>query len=140
MDLFAGSGSVGLEALSRKAKTAAFVEKSKVLMGVIRENVSLCGYADRCLIIHADVQSAVRDLYRKRQIFDVVFADPPYNQGLIGKTIQVLKEYPVLQEGGILVLQHSIREELVPLADGWSVVDQRRYGDNLLSFIRMDKA
>ncbi|MEE9911191.1 MAG: 16S rRNA (guanine(966)-N(2))-methyltransferase RsmD [Deltaproteobacteria bacterium] len=140
LDLFAGSGSVGLEALSREAKTATFVEKSKVLIEVIRENANLCGYSERCLLIHADVHSAVRDLCRKKNRYHVIFADPPYNQGLIGETLNVLKEYPVLQESGIMVLQHSIREPLTKLADDWSVVDQRKYGDNLLSFIRMDTA
>jgi 16S rRNA (guanine966-N2)-methyltransferase len=137
LDLFAGSGSVGLEAASRQAKTVAFVEKSKALIGVIRDNVSLCGYSEKCLVIHADIQSALRDLYGKKCRFDVIFADPPYNRGMISETLKVLKEYPVLQRGGIIVLQHSVREKLTPLPDGWSVADQRKYGDNLLTFIRM---
>jgi len=141
LDLFAGSGSVGLEALSRKAGKVTFVEKSKVLIGVIRENVSSCGYSERCFIIHADIRSALRGLYLKKCRFNVIFADPPYNQGFIGETLKVLKEYPVLQEeGGIIVLQHSIREQLTPLTEGWTVADQRKYGDNLLTFIRMGRA
>ncbi len=140
LDLFAGSGSVGLEALSRKAKAVTFVEKSKVLIGVIHENASLCVCSEKCRIIHADIKSALRDLYRKECRFNVIFADPPYNQGFISETLKVLKEYPVLQEGGILVLQHSTRELLTPLTDGWFVADQRKYGDNLLTFIRMDNA
>jgi 16S rRNA (guanine966-N2)-methyltransferase len=140
LDLFAGSGSVGLEALSRKAKSVTFVEKNKILIDVIRENVSTCGYSEKCLLVHADVQSALRDLYKKKCGYNVVFADPPYNQGLIGETISWLMKYIVLQEGGIIALQHSIREPLPELEDGWSVEDQRKYGDNYLSFIRMDMA
>jgi len=140
LDLFAGSGSVGLEALSRKAKKVAFVEKNKVLIGVIHENVSLCGYAEKSLIIHDNVKSALSDLCRKDCKFNVIFADPPYNQGLIGETLNNLKEYSVLQKGGILVLQHSIREPLTSSADGWFVADQRKYGDNLLTFIRVGNA
>jgi len=139
LDLFAGSGSVGLEALSRKAKSAAFVEKSKVLVGVIHENASLCGYADQCRIIHADMLSALRDLYRRNCRFDVVFADPPYNEGFIGKTMRALKAYPVLEEVGLIAIQHSVREPLTALPDGWLVADQRKYGENLLTFIRMDR-
>ena len=140
LDLFAGSGSVGLEALSRKAKSVTFVEKNKILIDVIRENVSMCGYSEKCLLVHADVQSALCDLYKKKCRYNVVFADPPYNQGLIGETISWLMKYTVLQEDGIIVLQHSAREELPQLMDGWSVEDQRKYGDNYLSFIRMDMA
>lgn len=139
LDLFAGSGSVGLEALSRNARAVTFVEKSKILAGVIRENAVLCGYPDKCRVICADIQTALRDLYCHKQRFDLAFADPPYNQGLIGETIRALKEYPVLQEDGMLALQHSIREAL-PAMDGWSLTDQRKYGDNYLSFIRMDRA
>ena len=140
LDLFAGSGSVGLEALSRKAEKVTFIEKSKVLIGIIRENASSCGYSERCSIIHADIRSALRGLYLKKCRFNVIFADPPYNQGFIGETLKVLKKYPVLQEeGGIIALQHSIREQLTPLTDGWFVVDQRKYGDNLLTFVRMGR-
>lgn len=138
LDLFAGSGSVGLEAASRKAKKVAFVEKSKDLVGVIHENVSLCGYSEKCLVIHADIQSALRDLYRKKCRFDVIFADPPYHHGFIGETLNGLKEYPVLQEEGIIVLQHSIREQMKTLPDRWLLTDQRKYGDNLLTFIRVE--
>jgi len=140
LDLFAGSGSVGLEALSRQAKWAVFVEKSKILSGVIRENISSCGYSEKCLIIQADIESALRGLDRKKCRFDVVFADPPYNQGYIGEALQVLKEYPVLQADGILALQHSVREKLPSPPEGWFLTDQRKYGDNLLTFIRMGGA
>ena len=137
LDLFAGSGSVGLEALSRKAKNVTFVENNKSLVGVIHKNILLCGYSEKCQIIHADIQLALRDLYRRKCKFNAVFADPPYNQGLIGETLKVLNEYPVLQEEGTIILQHSIREQLTPLTNQWFLMDQRKYGDNLLTFIRM---
>ncbi|PKN10683.1 MAG: 16S rRNA (guanine(966)-N(2))-methyltransferase RsmD [Deltaproteobacteria bacterium HGW-Deltaproteobacteria-7] len=140
LDLFAGSGSVGLEAASRQAKEVTFVEKSKDLVGVVHENVSLCGYSGKCLVIHADIQSALRDLYGKKCRFDVIFADPPYNQGFIGKTLGALNEYPVLQEEGIIVFQHSVREQIKALPDRWSVADQRKYGDNLLTFLRVESS
>jgi 16S rRNA (guanine966-N2)-methyltransferase len=140
LDLFAGSGSVGLEAASRQARTVVFVEKSKTLAQVIRDNVSLCGYSEKCLIIQADIEWALSELYQKKCRCDVIFADPPYNQGHIKETLNVLKEYPVLQIDGIIVLQHSVREKLPSLSDGWSLADQRKYGDNLLTFIRVDSA
>jgi 16S rRNA (guanine966-N2)-methyltransferase len=139
LDLYAGSGSVGLEAASRKAKQVVFVEKNRDLIGVIRKNVSLCGYEDRCMIIHADVQTALRDLYRKRNGFDVIFADPPYNKGFIGETLQLLAQYPVFGENGFVVLQHSIKEQPV-LSTEWFITDQRKYGDNLLTLLRMGGA
>ena len=139
LDLYAGSGSVGLEAASRKAKKIVFVEKNRELIGTIYKNVSLCGYEDRCLVIHADIQSALRDLYRKRSSFDVVFADPPYNKGFIGETLRLLAQYPVFEKNGFVVLQHSIKEQPV-LSTEWLIIDQRKYGDNLLTLLRMDGA
>ena len=139
LDLYAGSGAVGLEAASRKAKKVVFVEKNRDLIGAIRKNVSLCGYEDRCIIIHADIQTALRDLYRKKIGFDVIFADPPYNKGFIGETLRLLAQYPVFGENGFVVLQHSIKEQPV-LSTEWFITDQRKYGDNLLTLLRMGGA
>lgn len=137
LDLFSGSGAVGLEAASRKASSVVFVEKSKPLAGVIRDNISLCGFTDVCEVIHADVRSVLRDLYDKSMRFDVIFADPPYNRGFVGETIAALGRYRLLPEGGIIVFQHSIRESIPSLPEAWIFSDQRSYGDNSLTFIRM---
>ena len=139
MDLYAGSGSVGLEALSRGAKRAVFVEKNKELAGIIRKNAGICGYMDRSLIMEADVQAALDDLYELGQKFTFVFADPPYNQGFVAETIKSLKNSSVCRDDGIVVLQHSVREPLPP-PEGWELANQRKYSDHFLSFLRMDNA
>ncbi len=138
LDLFAGSGAVGLEALSRGAQSATFVEKNRALAAAIRKNVGICGYQDRCLIIEADVRVALGDLHGRDRKFDLVFADPPYNQGLIAETICSLKNCPVFTDKGVIVFQHSVHEPLPP-PDGWELADQRKYSDNVLSFVRMPK-
>jgi 16S rRNA (guanine966-N2)-methyltransferase len=137
LDLFAGSGAVGLEAASRGSKKVVFVEKNRILADLLRRNVSAFGYEERCTIIQGDVQGALRSLGRKKNRFAVVFADPPYNEGFIGETLNTLSENPVLQENGLIILQHSVREQPQELPDGWFLSDQRKYGDNLLTFIRM---
>ncbi|MBP7232500.1 MAG: 16S rRNA (guanine(966)-N(2))-methyltransferase RsmD [Syntrophaceae bacterium] len=139
LDLFAGSGSVGLEALSRKAGEAVFVEIRKELYGVIWKNAALCGYLEKCRIVQGDVQSVLQNLNHRKCRFDVIFADPPYNRGFIGRTLKALELNPVLREDGVMVFQHSIREYPSPLPEGWFVADQRKYGENGLTFIRMDK-
>ncbi len=139
LDLYAGSGSVGLEALSRGAKRAVFVEKNKELAGIIRKNAGICGYMDRSLIMEADVQAALDDLYELGQKFTFVFADPPYNQGFVAETIKSLKNSSVCRDDGIVVLQHSVREPLPP-PEGWELANQRKYSDHFLSFLRMDNA
>ncbi len=138
LDLYAGSGAVGLEAASRGAKPVVFVEKSPKLIGVIRENVSLCGCSEQSRIIHNDVASALRALCDQPCRFDVVFADPPYCRGYIGEALKVLQSCPVMEKGGTLVLQHSMREPLPMLPGRWRVENRRKYGENLLTFIRME--
>ncbi|MBP7341399.1 MAG: 16S rRNA (guanine(966)-N(2))-methyltransferase RsmD [Syntrophaceae bacterium] len=137
LDVFAGSGSVGIEALSRGARAAAFVEKSKMLATVIRENLCRCGYAEKGRIITADFQSALRDLYKKNCRYDVIFADPPYNEGYIERILRALEAYPSFTPEGVLVLQHSAREAATNTGVGWSIEDQRKYGDNLLTFLKV---
>ena len=140
LDLFAGSGSVGLEALSRKAKQIVFVEKSKSLAGIIRKNVALCGFQQKSLVIASDVQDALRDLCIRHFQFDIVFADPPYHHGLISDTLMLLHKFPVLQKDGIIILQHSQKETPIELPDGLCLDDQRKYGENILTFIKDGRA
>ena len=146
LDLFAGSGSVGLEAASRGAKGVYFIEKDKILAAVAQKNIENCGFEKECRIINADVSSGLKDLFKKNCKFDIVFADPPYNSGLMEKTLKLLKEYLVLQEEALIVIQHSTREDFgSTLAESvcgeavWHQIDRRKYGDNAISFLKMEQ-
>lgn len=138
LDLYAGSGSVGLEALSRGTQRAVFVEKNRTLAGIIKKNAGMCGYMDRSLIIEAEVKAALVDLHRREQRFALVFADPPYNQGFVAQTLLSLDDSPVCRNDGFIVLQHSVHEQL-PTSDSWELIRQRKYSDHILSFVRMQK-
>lgn len=145
LDLFAGSGSVGLEAASRGAKEVYFIEKNKILAAVAQKNIENCGFEKKCRIINTDVRSGLNDLFKKKCKFDIIFADPPYNNGLVETTLKLLKEYPVFQEDALIVIQHSTREDFGSfLAESvcgeavWHQIDQRKYGDNAISFLKME--
>ncbi len=145
LDLFAGSGSVGLEAASRGAKGVYFIEKDKILAAVAQKNIESCSFEKKCRIINADIRTGLNDLLRKKCKFDIVFADPPYNKGLVEATIKLLKEYPVFQEDALIVIQHSTREDLglfsvegINREAVWHQIDQRTYGDNAISFLKME--
>jgi 16S rRNA (guanine966-N2)-methyltransferase len=145
LDLFAGSGSVGLEAASRGAKEVYFIEKNKILAAVAQKNIENCGFEKKCRIINTDVRSGLNDLFKKKCKFDIIFADPPYNNGLVETTMKLLKEYPVFSQGALMVIQHSTREDLGSfLAESvygeavWHQIDQRKYGDNAISFLKME--
>jgi len=137
LDLFAGSGNVGLEALSRGARFAAFVEKEMPLVRALEGRLVQFGFAGRAEVIAADAQRGLGRLVRLGRRFDVIFSDPPYNQGLTGETLAWPDMREALAENGILVLQHSTREKPEALRDRpWVVADQRRYGDTVLSFLK----
>ena len=138
LDLFAGSGSVGIEALSRGAVKAVFVERNKVLAHAVADNLGRCGFADRAEILAADVKTAIGILSEKQACFDLVFADPPYDTGFIGLTLQYLAGSSIVSREGTVILQHSVREEAQGSEDMRLVMtDQRRYGDTLLSFLKI---
>jgi 16S rRNA (guanine966-N2)-methyltransferase len=137
LDLFAGSGNVGLESLSRGALYAVFVERDPRLVEAIQKNLAQLAYCARAEVIAADAERGIGRLVQKRRRFDLVFADPPYDEGLTVSTLKWLEKGDLLAENGIVILQHSIREtpegsKIRTLA----VTDQRRYGDTVLSFLK----
>jgi 16S rRNA (guanine966-N2)-methyltransferase len=137
LDLFAGSGNVGLEALSRGARSAVFVEKDPRLTDVIRSNLRLLGFASRAEVIDLDVERGIRWLAKRAERFDVLFADPPYDEGLVLEFMKWLEGGNLLNKNGIVVLQHSVREALEgSCSQALVVADQRRYGDTMLSFLK----
>jgi 16S rRNA (guanine966-N2)-methyltransferase len=139
LDIFAGSGSVGIEAASRDAKEIILVEKNKAIASVAKKNISVCGLEKECRLMVADFTAAIRDLFNNKYQFDVVFADPPYAKGLVGQTIKLLKENPIFTKEAIVVIQHSTREDFSSYFDDKVILkDQRRYGDNSLTFIKME--
>ena len=136
LDLFAGSGSVGLEAASRGAQEVYFVEKNKTLVMVIKKNIQTCCLDKNCRTIAGDIGFGLRDLFRKKYKFDIIFADPPYNQDLVEATLKSLNKYKVFREDSTIVIQHSIKEIFCEIADNMYQIDQRKYGDNALTFLK----
>ncbi|KFO68858.1 hypothetical protein ER57_00965 [Smithella sp. SCADC] len=140
LDLFAGSGSVGLEAASRGVQDVCFVEKNKNLVEVIKKNILTCSLDSNYRIIDKDIEFGLHDLFRKKCGFDIIFADPPYNRDLTGVTLKALSKHNVLHKDGILVIQHSIKENFSePGKDTIYQIDQRKYGENALTFLKMEK-
>jgi 16S rRNA (guanine966-N2)-methyltransferase len=131
LDLYAGSGALGIEALSRGAARAVFVERSARAVAVVRANLAQLGIADRARVVHADAIAAIRSLARGSERFDLVFADPPYASDELARTFAVLGEAGIVVPGGMLVAETQQRVE-VPDAPGFAELDRRRYGDSVL--------
>ena len=130
-DLYAGTGSLGIEALSRGAAQADFVEADRRQMDVIRANVRAAKVADRAKLIHADVERALDRLGRR---YDLVLMDPPYTQPFPAAIVARIAELGLLADDAVVVAGHASRVE-APLVCGRLVRDQdRRYGDSSLAF------
>jgi len=137
LDLFAGSGNIGIEAMSRGAARVVFVEKSITMAKVIRKNVENLGFRQRCEILKMGAGRAIDDLASRQEKFDVLFADPPYNMGLISKILANLQDGKLFAGRYTLIVQHSVRENLQEaLAGRYILEDERRCGDTALSFLK----
>lgn len=129
-DLFAGGGALGIEALSRGAREAVFVEKSPQVLKYLKDN--LAGL-ENVRMIKGDV---FRIAYLLRDAgFDIVLADPPYQEGLAGRTVKVVAQNRLVKINGWLVIEHRHQEILSPPA-GWTEEKRRVYGESAVTFFR----
>ncbi len=135
VDLFAGTGSVGLEALSHGAKQVYFVEQDRRVAAVLQRNVRQCAVSDRATILVAPLPQAVRRLPATLQV-DILFLDPPYASELAEQTLAALEPLSLLAPHGLVIWQHATRHQVPEEVLGRRGGDRklRRYGDTLLSF------
>jgi len=132
LDAFAGTGAVGLEALSRGAKTALFVEKDRIAQKILAKNITGLGVEERATIIRTTVHNWLETADVPR--FNLIFADPPYHDPQFST---VTKLFDLLLPNGLMVLSHPGRGE-APTKLGIVVVDNRSYGNASLTFYRRD--
>ena len=135
LDLFAGTGNLGIEALSRGAKRVLFVERGREAARLIKSNLSLCKMSMVSEIIPKDVIRAIGILHQRGETFDLILMDPPYEKGLIAKTLWKLQSHRIYHDDSILIVEHDRREPLPTDLDGWNLIRQRKIGDTLISFL-----
>ncbi len=138
LDLFAGSGSLGLEALSRGADFAFFCDADRQALRAVEANIQKLGFGNRSKVYACSFEAAVAALSRGSQQVDIVFLDPPYGAGLYTKALAALQSGGILAPGAILVAEHEpARPPEIPA--GLTLYDSRRYGEVALSFIREER-
>jgi len=136
LDLFAGTGNVTIEALSRGAAEGILVDSSAETGKVIRENLLRLNLTDRTKVWIMPAARALRFLARHGETFDLIFLDPPYEHQWIDRTLKVIAQAGLLRNSGVLIAEHSIREKVESRYGSLALNDQRRYGSTLLSFFR----
>ncbi len=130
LDLFAGSGGIGIEALSRGARYACFVEKGREAIGCIDANLRFTKFTDKAQIMKSDVMMALRQLEGKGA-FDIIFMDPPYQQQLEEKVLQYLAHSSLLHEDTIIVVEASKETDFDYLENlGYYIIKQKKYKTN----------
>jgi 16S rRNA (guanine(966)-N(2))-methyltransferase RsmD len=136
LDLFAGTGNLGIEALSRGARKVFFVERGRQALGLIKKNLSQCRMENRSEVLPKDSMRAVGILNQKGEVFDLIFMDPPYEKGWVKRMLAKLQERRIYHEGSLLVVEHDRREPLPKRTEGWNLIRQRQIGDTLISFLK----
>ena len=138
LDLYAGTGALGIEALSRGAERAVFIERAASSVAVLRRNLAALDLEGVSRVLRSDAPRALRRLSREAQHFDLVLADPPYADDAVADHLGLLAEGGLLSPGAALVVERGRRHAL-PEVRGMVVVEQRRYGDTLLLWLELDR-
>ena len=135
-DLFAGTGNVAFEALSRGAKSAVLVENSRDAINVINKNIEKLGCDDCAAVMSKDVFIALKLM--NPEMFDVIFFDPPYNQNIEKSVLQSIYENKLLKNNGIVVVQYDAKHSgCIQIPEEFEITDERRYGRSAIIFLRI---
>ena len=140
LDLFAGTGSIGLEALSRGAAVCTFVDRSAAACAIVRRNLDALGLLDRAEVLEADAMEAVSRFARRGRRHDIVFIGPPYYHELAPPALEALADGRALADDPVVVAEIHASETIASAYGCLTQVDHRTYGDNQLFFYRRTEA
>jgi len=140
LDLFAGSGALSIEALSRGASQAVLVENDPAAAACIKANLAATEFSERCKLLTMSAFRAVTLLTSQSYNFDIVFLDPPYERGMLPKTLAALVAGKLLRPGAVLVAEHSRKEEIDPIMAHLAIYRREVYGDTAVSFLQASGA
>ena len=134
LDLFAGTGQLGIEALSRGAAEAVFVENRAEAVDLIRENLEICRLADRARVRAGDALAYLRS----GEKFDLIFLDPPYNAGLLPQALEEISQFDICRQHGIIVAESAADQALPALAPPYRLYRQYRHGKIMVTVYHRD--
>jgi 16S rRNA (guanine(966)-N(2))-methyltransferase RsmD len=134
LDLFAGSGGLGIEAFSRGAAQAAFADNSALSLTYLRRNIEKAEAGAQVKIYRGDALKTIERLHRRGEVFDLIFGDPPYRQGWVARTLAQIKIYNILARNAIIIMEYSKHEEFLPPA-GLTLLRNEKYGETMVAFV-----
>jgi 16S rRNA (guanine(966)-N(2))-methyltransferase RsmD len=134
LDLFGGTGGVGIEAISRGAKHVVFIDNSIKSINVLRKNLQALNIKDSIEVFNTDYRTAINKLYTNGRLFDIVFVDPPYNTGIAQNVLEQISENIILKDNGIIVVEHDLKDPMPDKVGCLNKYRDKRYGSTMLSF------
>lgn len=139
LDLFSGSGGIGIEALSRGASFAVFVEQDRAALQIIRQNLAFTHLQDRAVVVPGEAVRSVAFMKQERP-FDVIFMDPPYNHDLERKVLEALSKSSLISESTLIIIEASEHTDFSYLDNlGYTIQKDKRYGSNRHVFVTKDR-
>lgn len=136
VDLYAGTGTVGLEALSRGASIAIFVEPNELRIRTIKNNVHEFGFREKALVVKGRAYEFLKKASAEKESFDIFFLDPPYLSEEIEKVLPIVGKEGLLSEGGIVIVEHFIKKKIPETAGTLKIDKSYRYGDTMLTLYK----
>lgn len=138
LDLFAGTGSLGLEAASRGARSVVLVDTFRETYDLLVENIASLGFNKECSSLQLDYMEALRRLALKNEVFDIIFIDPPYLNDMIPPAVEYVVRHGLLDPDGVIVTKVDSRESIFPGLEKLHIVVERKYGNTTLVFYQLD--
>jgi 16S rRNA (guanine966-N2)-methyltransferase len=139
IDLFAGTGSLGLEAVSRGALECFLIDKSKDTFNLLSQNVINLKFEDKCKTFNMDSYEAIEQLGVENQKFDIIFIDPPYIKDMIPPAVEIIQKYKMLLDNGIIVTKIDSKEKLYEGTDEIKLYNHRKYGNTIICFYKHEE-
>jgi len=134
LDLFAGTGSLGIEAVSRGMDRVVFIENDSQALLILKKNIHQCDLDEQAEIISLPVSRGLRLLVQRRESFHLIFLDPPYGEHSAGETLTEIGETKLVAPDGFVIAEHSHKETVAEYYGSLVLDDQRRYGQTRISF------
>lgn len=139
LDLFGGTGGIGIEALSRGAKHVVFIDANIKSIKVLKGNLEHLNIKDNVEVFNTDYSTAISKLYKNRKEFDIIFIDPPYSAGMAQNALKEIDAHPILAQTGLIIVEHDTRDEMPSSLGRLHMYRSKQYGSTTLSFYALNE-
>ena len=137
LDLFCGSGNIGLEALSRGAKKVFFVDNSSNSIKILKKNLNILNIpVEHYKIIYKDFDRAIKYFHSNNTFFNIIYADPPYNRNFIKIILKLIENYKIMMKDGLLIIEHSKKEIFNMTSKNLELYKMLDYGDKKITILK----